>query len=106
MRGKVHRKIIMEGDRQDVREIVAICDAELLGKVFEEGEMVLDLDKYRSFYDGERVDEKGVAKMLEGAGNINLVGKKTIAAASKSLNINEKNVKKIGGVPHLQIYNI
>ncbi|MFH1443752.1 MAG: DUF424 family protein [Candidatus Micrarchaeota archaeon] len=88
------------------RRVVAICDKELLGKVFEEGELVLDLQKYRSFYEGESVTVAEVGKMVEGAGNINLVGKKAIAAASKNIEIDKRMVRKIGGVPHLQIYRM
>ena len=86
------------------KRIVAICDADLLGKVFEEGERVLDLQKYRSFYEGEMVTEKGVAELLEGAMSYNLVGKKSIAAAGKVIRIDPKSVMKIGGIPHLQVY--
>lgn len=96
----------MEGGRQVEKRVVAICDADLLGKVFEQGDLVLDLQKYRSFYDGEKVSEEGVAKMLEGAMSYNLVGKKSIAAATKVLKIDIKGVKKIKGVPHLQVYYV
>ncbi|MFH1750490.1 MAG: DUF424 family protein [Candidatus Micrarchaeota archaeon] len=106
MKGKIHRKFIMEGGRQSERRIVAICDAELLGNVFEEGDLILDLKKYRSFYEGERVTVAKVIEMVQSSGNINLVGKKAIAAASKAIAIDEKSIMKIKGVPHLQIYQV
>ncbi|MEK6954952.1 MAG: DUF424 family protein [Candidatus Micrarchaeota archaeon] len=106
MKAKVHKRITMEGGREVVKRIVAICDEELLGKVFEEGDLVLDLVKYRSFYDGEKVSEGQVADLLEGAMSYNLVGKKSIAAATKAIAINPKGIKTIKGVPHLQIYYV
>ncbi|MFH0971424.1 MAG: DUF424 domain-containing protein [Candidatus Micrarchaeota archaeon] len=106
IKAKIHTKIFFEGSRQVERKIVAICDSDLLGKVFEQGERVLDLQKYRSFYEGEFVSEKKVGEMLKDAANINLVGEKAIIAAGKVLKIEKKSVLKIKGVPHLQIYRI
>ncbi len=101
---KVHVRPVVGSGRPSIRRIVAACDAELLGKVFREGEMVLDLKKYRSFYDGEKVTEGELAVLLKDAENINLVGKKTIAAAGKRINVDSAGVRKIKGIPHLQIY--
>ncbi len=103
---KTHRKFISEGGRLVERKVVAMCDASLLGKVFEEGEMVLDLEKYRSFYNGESASIAEIGKILENATSINLVGKETIAAAGKYLKIEERNIRRIKGVPHLQIYRV
>ena len=104
MHAKVHERTIIGSGRPAIRRIVAACDSELLGRVFREGEAVLDLQKYRSFYEGEKVTEGELAAMLEGAGNINLVGEKTIAVAGKCLKVNPAGARKIKGVPHLQIY--
>jgi hypothetical protein len=38
------------------RDVVAICDSELLGKVFEEGQLQLDVKE--SFYKGEKGSQK------------------------------------------------
>ena len=101
---KVHERTIIESGRPVTRRIVAACDAELLGRVFRDGEVILDLQKYRSFYDGGKVSEGELAVLLAGAKNINLVGKKTIAVAGKCLEVNPAGVRKIKGIPHLQIY--
>lgn len=86
--------------------ITAICDAELLGHVFTEGEVTIDLSKYRSFYEGERVDEEGAIGLIKAASNINLVGTKTLAAAQKAINVQYGVVKRVKGVPHLQVYQL
>jgi hypothetical protein len=87
--------------------IIAACDEELLGKVYSGRNGVqLDLQKYRSFYEGERVTEKQLAKLLIGARNVNLVGNKSIAAASTVLPLSQKNARTIGGVLHLQFYQL
>ncbi|MBD3390095.1 DUF424 family protein, partial [Candidatus Micrarchaeota archaeon] len=57
-----------EGNR-----IVAACDRELLGKVFVEGEAMLDLETYREFYAGGEATEEDVGKALEKFSSANLV---------------------------------
>ena len=104
MYAKLHERTIMESGRPAVRRILAACDAELLGRVFREGDAVLDLQKYRSFYEGGKVTQGELAVLLKESVNINLVGKKTIAVAGKCMKLSPAGVKKIGGVPHLQIY--
>ena len=106
MKGKIHTKFIQEGGRPAERKVIAVCDGELLGKVYEEGERILDLVKYRSFYDGERVTIEKLGEMLKNATNINLVGENTIVAASKFIKIDKANVRKIKGVPHLLVYYV
>ena len=38
-------------------KLIAVCDEELLGKRYEEGNKELDLVRYSDFYRGEREDE-------------------------------------------------
>ena len=87
-------------------QVLALCDSELLGKVFESGDFVLDLKKYRSFYDGEKAGEKTVIESLVGATNVNAVGERSVALACKALGVSKPGAKKIGGVPHLQVYKL
>ena len=104
MKAKIHEKTISEGGREAKRTVLAVCDSELLGKVFEDGDFVLDLAKYRSFYDGEEVSEAEAERLIRNATSINLVGEKSIAAAKKALGIKASGARKIAGIPHLQIY--
>lgn len=103
MHAKIHVKKYRDGS---VRRVVAACDSALLGKVLEEGEVILDLKTYKPFYAGEEVSEAELLEMLRGAENLNLVGKQVINAASKVLPIDPKKARKIGGVPHLQFYKL
>lgn len=88
------------------RTVVAACDEDVLGKVHKSGEVVLDLKTYRDFYEGEKVSEKQLQNVLQGAINVNLVGKKTIQAASVVLPLSLKDARKIGGIPHIQFYRV
>ncbi|VVC04410.1 Uncharacterised protein [Candidatus Burarchaeum australiense] len=103
--------MFMRVHRQGNEVIVALCDAELMGKVLKEGEVTLDLKKYGEFYKGEKVKagaagEKSVAKALGEATSINAVGKKAVEAAGKALEFPQTGARLIGGVPHVQVYKV
>lgn len=86
-------------------KMVALCDEELIGKVLLGKKARLDLVAYSSFYVGKKVDEKEAVKALVDAQSINIVGKKSLAAAKKA-GLPVSSAKNIGGVPHLQAYKI
>lgn len=86
--------------------VVAVCDGELLGKTFQEGEIVLDLDTYNSFYNGKKTDEIEVKTALQSFSSANLVGKKSIALAINLRLISKNNVMYVDGIPYVHIYKI
>jgi len=98
--------LTMRTFRKGKEKIVAVCDSELIGKVLREGELVLNLEKYASFYQGEEADEAAVEKELLTATSINLVGKKATGIAKKMKLVKESDFIKIQKVPHVQIYRI
>ncbi|MBI5035804.1 DUF424 domain-containing protein [Candidatus Micrarchaeota archaeon] len=103
MSGKWHEKRQYDGS---VKKVLALCDRDLLGKVFSEGECVLDLKTYRAFYEGERLDEAKAIEWLGEARNANVVGEKAVACAKKVFSVSGSAVRSINGVPHLQVYFI
>lgn len=83
------------------RDVVAICDSELIGKFFEEG--IFQLDVKESFYKGQEAYEDEIAKIMikmsvEDA-TFNIVGKKSVALAMELGLVAEEGVKEISGVP-------
>jgi len=86
--------------------MVALCDESVIGKIFTEDELILDLKNYVSFYKGEKVDEETASRALLSATSANLVGKKSVALAEKLGLIKKKDVKMVGGTPHVQIYHV
>jgi len=106
---KKHSRTFADGS---ARRVLALCDAALLGKSFEEGKVVLDLKVNASFYKGEKVGEKEAEKMLKNAledsrSSLNVVGEKSVACLRKVLpSLDEKSVKKVAGVPHAQVYRV
>ncbi len=103
MHAKIHDKRYPDGS---IRRVIAACDTALLGKILQEGEIILDLKTYKSFYEGKKVSEAELLEILKGAENLNLVGEEVINAAAKVLPIDAKKARTIGGVPHLQFYKM
>lgn len=86
-------------------DIVALCDAELIGRVLANKKYRLDLQSHANFYQGKLVEKKDAIAALSGAQNVNLVGKKSIEAA-KNAGLAVSHAVAIGGVPHLQAYRL
>ncbi len=87
------------------RDVVVICDKELLGKKFEEGKFQLDIKE--NFYKGKEVDEGAsieiMKKMSAEDATFNIVGEKSINAALKAGIISIKEIGKIKGIPFAMI---
>jgi hypothetical protein len=98
--------LLMKVFKKKNEKIVAVCDSELIGKVLREGELVLNLDKYASFYKGEEADDASVEKELLTATSINLVGKRATEIAKKIKLVKDSDMITIQKVPHVQIYRI
>jgi len=84
------------------RDVIAIADKELLGKVFEEGDKQLNVKE--SFYKGEIMSPEETEKVMEiwksEDATFNLVGEKTIQLAIEKGLIHEESVKTIQGIPY------
>ena len=87
------------------RDIVAICDSNLIGKRFEEEEKQLNIKE--SFYKGEEKTKEEVLKIikemnLENA-TFNIVGEESINTALESGIINKETIKKIDEIPFAMV---
>lgn len=84
------------------RRIVAVCDAELIGKMLEQGSMQLEVRG--EFYKGEKKTEKEVIEIMRVEASedatFNLVGRKAVQAGIKAGIISKEGVIEIQGVPH------
>jgi len=84
----------------DKRLILAVCDSELKGKSFSEGEKQLDLSS--DFYDGDEMDKEGVLRLMKIAYIVNLVGEEVISVGLEAGVIDKENIMKVDGVPHAE----
>ena len=83
------------------RDIVAVCDSDLIGKRFEEGK--LNIDVKENFFLGEEVDEEKAIEIMEKMAGEDatfyIVGEKSIKAALEARVIDEEGIIKIQGIP-------
>ncbi len=80
--------------------LVAICDSELLGKLFQENNAQIDLTG--DFFSGEEMDEDHAGDLLRNSYTFNLVGDKSIKLGLKEEVITQKDVKIISGIQYAQ----
>lgn len=83
--------------------LVVVCDQELLGKKFEQGEMRLEVKE--SFYRGTEANVKECIAALRKATIANLVGS-IVGHAIKAGLIERTNVLRIQNVPHAQLVRL
>jgi|SRR3989344_4805328 len=83
------------------REVVAICDSELIGKRLEEGIMQLEISE--NFFKGEEKTEKEAVNIMKNASGddatFNIVGRQAVDAALKAGIISREGIRSVQGVP-------
>lgn len=84
--------------------IVAVCDEDIIGKKFREGELVLKVDE--CFYKGGEANEEEVKEALCCATMVNISGEKSIACAVECGCIDPETIIFIEGIPHAQMVQI
>jgi hypothetical protein len=81
--------------------LVSVCDADLLGEEFENGEVSLTVDA--AFYDGDTADEEAVVASLARCSVANIVGNRAVALAVEHGFVDEENVLDFDGARHAQL---
>jgi len=83
------------------RDVIAICDEELLGKKFEEGKFQLDIKE--SFFRGKESSEEEVLEIIKKMqvedSTFNIVGEKSIQVALNAGIISKEGIGKIANIP-------
>jgi len=84
------------------RDIVSICDTDIIGKSFEEGNRILDVKE--NFFKGEEINEEKLVKLIKEISSttdatFNIAGKESVEAALKAGIIDSSGIKTIQGVP-------
>lgn len=86
-------------------DILAICDAELLGKTLTSG-FCNDITIDAVFYGTEFATEEDVRKALHKATNANIIGKKVCRIAAEEGLIDPENCIMFEDVPHALLYGV
>ena len=83
------------------RDIIAICDSDLIGKKFEQDKFQLDVKE--SFFNGEEISEEKAIELMSDFNKedatFNIIGEKAINSAIKAGIISEQGIKKINNIP-------
>ena len=86
---------------ESYRNVVALCDNDLIGKKFEEGNRQLEIRE--SFFKGEEVDRTRAIEVLKRQvledAAFNIVGKESVSVAEEIGMIEEGSAAEIQGVP-------
>jgi Uncharacterized conserved protein len=85
--------------------ILAICDAELMGKTLT-SDFCNDIIIDRGFYGDELATEEEVKKALHEATNANIIGKKVCKIAADEGLIDLECCIMFEDIPHAQIYGV
>lgn len=83
------------------KEILAVCDEDIIGKKFEQGDLCIEVSE--SFYKDKRVNRKELEALLITYDDINIVGKQSIEISLELNIIQKENIIYIKGIPHAQI---
>jgi len=83
------------------RDIVAVCDDELLGKKFEEGKLQLDVKE--SFFKGKESSREEVSDIMRDMkledSTFNIIGEKSVQIALETGIITKEGIRKIANIP-------
>lgn len=95
------KMIVKIHSTHDGKKIVAICDNNLLGKRFVEGNKQLDLTG--DFYRGEEKGEKEIMQLLSNAYVVNFVGVGSVGFGKRIKIVSSENVIVVDNIPHAQV---
>lgn len=86
------------------KEIVALCDEELIGKIFRENGLRLEVSE--RFYKGDLINVDGAKQLLTNFTNINIAGENSIKICKELKLVEEDSVKVIQGIPYAMVLAI
>ncbi len=81
--------------------LVSVCDAEIMGETFEDGDITLTVDE--NFYGGETADEETVVESLAHCSVANIVGTRAVGLAVEHGFVEEENVLDVEETRHAQL---
>ncbi|MDI6905650.1 MAG: DUF424 family protein [Candidatus Bathyarchaeia archaeon] len=84
--------------------LLAICDAEIIGKTLHEGKIVFHVKE--DFYKGTKVSIEEVMSMIENSTIVNMIGKNVVYKAIEKGYVHPEAVINIEGIPHAQIVKL
>jgi hypothetical protein len=96
--------MILNERRTEEGLLVSVCDPDVLGETFEDGDISLTVTE--EFYAGEEVDEEAVVDSLRRASVANIVGDHAVRVAIDAGIVEEANVLSIEDTLHAQLLRL
>ena len=84
--------------------LLAICDAEILGKTLREGKIVFHVKE--EFYRGAKVGIEEAIAIIENSTIVNMIGKNVVQKAIEKGYVHPEAVLSVEGIPHAQIVKV
>jgi len=84
--------------------LLAICDAEILGKTLRKGKISFHVKE--EFYKGTKVSIEEAMSMIENSTTVNMIGKNVVQKAIEKGHVHPEAVLRIEGIPHAQIVKL
>ena len=84
--------------------LLAMCDAEILGRTLREGRIVFCVKE--DFYKGARVNVEEALSLIQNSTIVNMVGKNVVKKAIEKGYVHPEAVLNIAGIPHAQIVKL
>ena len=100
-KAKTQSSFIVKGHMIGTRLVLAVCDEDVLGKVYEEKGAMLDMTS--SFYKGHAKTKEELLAILKKVYTVNIVGKDSVAFFKGLLLVNKDDIRMIKGVPYTSI---
>lgn len=81
--------------------LLAICDAEILGRTLREGKIVFTVKE--EFYKGVKATVEEAVDLISNSTIVNMVGKNIVQKAIEKGYVHPEAVLNVEGIPHAQI---
>lgn len=92
--------MILKERETDEGLLVAVCDDDVLGETFEDGDVSLTVSE--EFYGGDEADEQAILNSLARASVANIVGNEAVELAVREGFVEESNVLDVETTRHAQ----
>ena len=88
----------------DNKEVVGICDRELIGKTLNEGSLSISIT--HAFFGDQPATEEEIIRVLECSDNITIFGERAVSLAIHHGSIEKEACKNVAGVPYAMIIRL
>ncbi|EQD79632.1 protein containing DUF424 [mine drainage metagenome] len=97
---------VMRVHRVRAETVVAVCDADLVGRQLPVGDRGRTVTVSAQFYGDRPVGREEVEWALQRATIVNLLGERTLALALEMGLVAAGGTGRLGGVPHAEIFTV